>query len=127
MDRLIYTSLTAMRGSQARQTAIANNLANAQTPGFRADMGFVGQVDYERWVVGGSYRWYPQDSFFSQIRVNGDWDITHQISVERMMEREIELEDIDSDIEDVMNVEDHIEDAMHLEFVDMTLPPLPDL
>ena len=38
MDRLIYTSLTAMRGSQARQTAIANNLANAQTPGFRGDM-----------------------------------------------------------------------------------------
>ncbi|BBB13772.1 flagellar basal-body rod protein FlgF [Sphingopyxis sp. FD7] len=38
MDRLIYTSLSAMRGSMARQTAIANNLANAQTPGFRADM-----------------------------------------------------------------------------------------
>jgi flagellar basal-body rod protein FlgF len=38
MDRLIYTSLTAMRGSMARQTAIANNLANAQTPGFRADL-----------------------------------------------------------------------------------------
>jgi len=38
MDRLIYTSLSAMRGSMARQTAIANNLANAQTPGFRADI-----------------------------------------------------------------------------------------
>jgi flagellar basal-body rod protein FlgF len=38
MDRLIYTSLTAMRGSMARQTAIANNLANAQTPGFRAEI-----------------------------------------------------------------------------------------
>ena len=38
MDRLIYTSLTAMRGAMARQTAIANNLANANTPGFRADM-----------------------------------------------------------------------------------------
>ncbi|MGH6649519.1 MAG: flagellar basal body rod protein FlgF [Sphingopyxis sp.] len=38
MDRVIYTSLTAMRGSMARQTAIANNLANAQTPGFRADL-----------------------------------------------------------------------------------------
>lgn len=38
MDRLIYTSLTAMRGSMARQTAIANNLANANTPGFRADI-----------------------------------------------------------------------------------------
>src|SRR3546814_11601155 len=38
MDRLIYTSLTARRGSMSRQTAIANNLANAQTPGFRADI-----------------------------------------------------------------------------------------
>jgi len=38
MDRLIYTSLTAMRGSMARQTSIANNLANADTPGFRADV-----------------------------------------------------------------------------------------
>lgn len=38
MDRVIYTSLTAMRGSMARQTAIANNLANAQTPGFRGDL-----------------------------------------------------------------------------------------
>jgi flagellar basal-body rod protein FlgF len=38
MDRLIYTSLTAMRGSMARQTATANNLTNAQTPGFRADI-----------------------------------------------------------------------------------------
>jgi flagellar basal-body rod protein FlgF len=38
MDRLIYTSLTAMRGAMARQTTIANNLANAQTPGFRADL-----------------------------------------------------------------------------------------
>ncbi len=38
MDHLIYTSLTAMRGAMARQTAIANNLANAETPGFRADV-----------------------------------------------------------------------------------------
>lgn len=38
MDRLIYTSLTAMRGAMARQTSIANNLANANTPGFRADL-----------------------------------------------------------------------------------------
>lgn len=38
MDKLIYTSLTAMRGAMARQTTIANNLANAHTPGFRADL-----------------------------------------------------------------------------------------
>ncbi len=38
MDRLIYTSLSALRGAMARQTATAHNLANAQTPGFRADV-----------------------------------------------------------------------------------------
>jgi flagellar basal-body rod protein FlgF len=38
MDRLIHTSLSGMRGAMARQTAIANNLANANTVGFRAEM-----------------------------------------------------------------------------------------
>jgi flagellar basal-body rod protein FlgF len=38
MDRLIYTSLSVMRGAMARQQATANNLANASTPGFRADI-----------------------------------------------------------------------------------------
>lgn len=41
MDRLIYSSLSAMRASMARQTATANNIANAQTPGFRADLAEV--------------------------------------------------------------------------------------
>jgi flagellar basal-body rod protein FlgF len=38
MDRLIYTALSGMRGAMARQTATANNLANANTTGFRAEM-----------------------------------------------------------------------------------------
>lgn len=38
MDRLIYTSLSAMRGAMARQQATANNLANAATPGFRGEV-----------------------------------------------------------------------------------------
>jgi flagellar basal-body rod protein FlgF len=38
VDKLIYTDLAAMRGAMARQTAIAHNLANAVTPGFRADL-----------------------------------------------------------------------------------------
>ncbi len=49
MDRLIYTSLSAMRSSQARQTATANNIANAETPGFRADMAEVQTL----WMHGG--------------------------------------------------------------------------
>jgi hypothetical protein len=58
--------------------------------GFRADMGFVNQVDFDRWVVGGSVRWYPQDHFFNRVQLWSDWDITHQISANRKIERENE-------------------------------------
>jgi flagellar basal-body rod protein FlgF len=37
MDRLIYTAYSGLRGALAAQSAIANNLANANTVGFRAD------------------------------------------------------------------------------------------
>ncbi len=38
MDRMIYTALSAMRGTMARQQVTANNLANASTTGFRAEI-----------------------------------------------------------------------------------------
>jgi flagellar basal-body rod protein FlgF len=38
MDGLIDVARTAMRGTMARQTAIANNLANVNTTGFRAEI-----------------------------------------------------------------------------------------
>ncbi len=38
MDRLIHTSLSAMRANMARQAVTANNIANASTTGFRAEI-----------------------------------------------------------------------------------------
>jgi flagellar basal-body rod protein FlgF len=38
MDRLIYSSLSAMKSAMARQATTANNLANVNTSGFRAEM-----------------------------------------------------------------------------------------
>lgn len=38
MDKLIYSSLSAMRSAMARQTMTANNLANINTAGFRGEM-----------------------------------------------------------------------------------------
>lgn len=38
MDRLIYTALTAMNAAMDRQRVVANNLANASTPGFRQEV-----------------------------------------------------------------------------------------
>lgn len=52
MDRLVDIARTAMRGSMARQTAIANNLANANTSGFRAEIVNASA----RWIGGGTYQ-----------------------------------------------------------------------
>ncbi|MBB5985283.1 flagellar basal body rod protein FlgF [Sphingobium lignivorans] len=52
MDRLINVARTAMRGSMARQTAIANNLANANTTGFRAEIANAST----RWIGGGTFQ-----------------------------------------------------------------------
>jgi flagellar basal-body rod protein FlgF len=38
MDRLVYLSMSGAKALMERQDAIANNLANANTPGFRADL-----------------------------------------------------------------------------------------
>ena len=37
MDRLVYTAYSGLKGRMAAQAAIANNMANASTIGFRAD------------------------------------------------------------------------------------------
>jgi flagellar basal-body rod protein FlgF len=38
MDRVIYTAMSGAKATLTRQDAIANNLANASTSGFRADL-----------------------------------------------------------------------------------------
>jgi flagellar basal-body rod protein FlgF len=48
MDRLSYTSLSAMRSAMARQASTANNLANANTTGFKAEIANVQPL----WVKG---------------------------------------------------------------------------
>ena len=48
MDRLIYSSLAAMRGAMSRQATIANNLANVNTTGFRGEMAHA----HSMWLSG---------------------------------------------------------------------------
>jgi len=56
---------------------------------FRADLGFITQVNKEQWVVGGGRVFYSEDSWWNQIEIGGDWDITHD-SDGRVLERELE-------------------------------------
>jgi flagellar basal-body rod protein FlgF len=51
MDRLIYTALSGMRGAMSRQTVTANNLANANTTGFRAELASARSL----WVRGDGF------------------------------------------------------------------------
>ncbi|MDJ0751608.1 MAG: DUF5916 domain-containing protein [Woeseiaceae bacterium] len=61
-----------------------------RSAGFRADAGFVPQVDFEQQVVGGGYTWHGEEKhWWTQMRLNGDWDISHD-DAGRVLEREIE-------------------------------------
>ena len=51
MDRVVNTALTAMRGTMSRQATIANNLANANTTGFRAEIANASTL----WINGQTY------------------------------------------------------------------------
>jgi hypothetical protein len=57
--------------------------------GFRADMGFIPQVDYRKPVIGGSRNWYPTGGFFNRVTFKADWDITHD-QAGQLLEREVE-------------------------------------
>lgn len=60
MDKLIYSSLSAMRSAMSRQTMTANNLANVNTAGFRSEMG------------SSSALWLKGDGFESRVSNSGE-------------------------------------------------------
>ena len=58
--------------------------------GFRADSGFVPQVDASKQEVGLSRVWFGADeNWWTRIRLRGNWDITHNDDGD-LLEREIE-------------------------------------
>ncbi len=60
--------------------------------GFRADSGFIPQVNINQQVVGLGHVWHgDEDDWYSRLRLNGDWDITHDDDG-RLLEREVEFE-----------------------------------
>ena len=66
MDRLIHTSMSALRASMQRQAANANNLANANTVGFKAEMSAAQSL----WLQGGAHqtRAFAAESVLSSKR-----------------------------------------------------------
>ena len=60
-------------------------------PGFRADLGFMGQVGYDKSVVSGGYSWFRDQKSVNRINLSGDWDITHRFDGQ-LLERELEFQ-----------------------------------
>jgi hypothetical protein len=62
----------------------------AYSSGFRADSGFVPQVDISQQEVGGRHIWHAEDDdWWTRMHVLANWDITHDDSGQ-MLEREVE-------------------------------------
>lgn len=58
--------------------------------GFRADAGFEPQVDVAKQEIGGGHIWHGgADDWWTRMRLNANWDITHDDSGE-ILEREFE-------------------------------------
>ena len=58
--------------------------------GFRADLGFISQVGFNRSLIGGARTWHGEKGKpITRVRLNGDWDITHDENG-RLLEREVE-------------------------------------
>jgi len=58
-------------------------------PGFRADLGFFGQVGYDKSVASAGYTWYRDGKSLNRVSLSGDWDITHRFDGQ-LLERELE-------------------------------------
>lgn len=60
--------------------------------GFRADLGFVPQVDVRRMEIDGGYKWFGDaKATFQRVRLEANWDRTTN-QAGRLLEREVELE-----------------------------------
>ncbi len=60
-------------------------------PGFRADLGFMGQVGYDKSLLGGGHSWFRDGKAFNRINAYMDFDITHRFDGQ-LLERELEAQ-----------------------------------
>ena len=61
--------------------------------GFRGDLGFMNQIDFNKFVTGGRYRWYGEQGvdWYNRVEFYGDWDISHNDKGE-LLEKEVQGE-----------------------------------
>jgi flagellar basal-body rod protein FlgF len=86
MDRLVYTAYSGLRGRMAAQSAIANNMANGSTVGFRAD-----RFNFERLAVKGGG--FEARSLTSEQVIDADRRAGAKVSTGRDLDIAVEGDD----------------------------------
>jgi hypothetical protein len=62
-----------------------------QNAGFRGDLGFIPNVDYNRFSIGGDRKWYAKPGdWWTKFKIYSDWDITHNDDDE-LIEKEFDI------------------------------------
>ena len=64
-------------------------------PGFRADLGFMGQVGYDKSLVGGQRSFFRDGKAFNRVNLYADFDVTHRYDgqlLEREWEGQVQLQ-----------------------------------
>ncbi|CAA9327159.1 MAG: CBM9 [uncultured Lysobacter sp.] len=82
----------ALRGEYAYDSRnwFMSTWAEQIDPGFRADLGFIGQVGYDKGQVGGGRNWFfDKGSRLTRAQLYADFDITHRFDGQ-LLEREVE-------------------------------------
>lgn len=57
--------------------------------GFRADLGYMPQTDWNKLVHGMFYQWYSEQNWWNRLELFGDWDISKSAAGE-LLEKELE-------------------------------------
>ena len=88
LERFSGDALVAVYGYESRNwTGSVSH--HDYSSGFRADAGFVTQVDASKQAIAGSRIWHgTEDTWWSKLQLNSHWNITHD-DAGNLLEREI--------------------------------------
>jgi len=112
VDRFSGEALSALYSYRSRNWDAAA-VHEEYSSGFRADAGFVTRVDVSKQSIRGGRTWHgTDDTWWSRLRLNGEWDITHD-DAGNLLEREVEARfNIQGPLQSHITVRGEIQDSL---------------
>ena len=111
VDRFSGDALIAAYGYESRNWEVSVSHRDYGS-GFRADSGFVTQVDASKQRIEGGHIWHgTEDTWWSRLHLNGDWDITHN-DAGQLLEREVGMRfTVEGPLQSLIRIRGEVGDA----------------